>query len=86
MEILMIAFVVALPVGAWLARRRGGLAPRIEPWAILAGVVVLLVLAWGTGADAKGAQIIVTMGALLGAWRAFQLLTKEGKDRSASAD
>jgi hypothetical protein len=75
MELLILAaFVGVLFLGAWAGKRAEGMPA--EPWILAVGAILLLWLAWGSGENDRGPQILLTLGAVAGLYRAASIVAK----------
>lgn len=85
MELLvLIAFLTAFLLGTWAARRTAEMA-RVEPWFLITGAVILLMLAWwDSPGDARGPQILLTIGALSALYRAAWIFVRLRCDGDAA--
>lgn len=82
MELLILAaFVGILFLGAWAGRRAEGMPA--EPWILVVGAILLLWLAWGGGENHRGPQILLTLGAVAGMYRAASIVVRRRRDDPA---
>ena len=79
--ILLVVFAGAIWLGRWL-QRRWVHSPRFELWVAVGGGLILLMLAWGGAEGDRGPRIVLTLGAVVGLWRAFSLY----RDRERGPD
>lgn len=66
---VIVTVVVAIIGGSWAWRRSSD-----GPWLLIGGALLLLVLAWLEPGAERGPQVILTLGALVGLYRAVTLI------------